>query len=64
MIIDLEVGDNLRKMVEDFCFKCEDRYNLGSEVRDAFGLDFGNMIDQLIKSHLEGELKEIIIKVK
>jgi len=37
---------------------------LGNEVRSAFGLDFGDMVDKLIKSHLKGELEEITIKVK
>jgi len=64
MKLELEIGMNLRIMVEEFCAQCEDRYNLGNQVSYAFGLDFGNMVDKLIKSHLEGELEEITIKVK
>jgi len=64
MKLELEIGDNLRGTLENFCSLCEDRYNLGNEVRSAFGLDFGDMVDKLIKSHLKGELEEITIKVK
>lgn len=64
MKLELEVGGNLRMMIEEFCSKCDDRYNLGSEVSAAFGLDFGDMVDKLIKSYSKGELKEITIKVE
>ena len=64
MKLELEIGLNLRMMVEEFCRHCEDRYNLGNQVSNAFGLNFGDMVDKLIKSHLKGELKEIIIKVE
>lgn len=64
MRIELEIGSNLKEAIQTFCRESENHYSLGTEVSAAFGLDFGNMVDQLIKSHLKGELEEIIIKVK
>jgi len=64
MRIELEVGDNLKTMLNDFCWYCDNKYSLGSEVRTAFGLDFGDIVDKLIKSYSKEELKEIIIKVE
>jgi len=64
MKLELEIGTNLRMMVEEFCVQCEDKYNLGHGVSNAFGLNFGSMVDKLIKSHLKGELKEIVIKME
>ena len=65
MKLELEIGLNLRMMVEEFCRHCEDRYNLGDQVSNAFGLNFGYMVDKLAESYLlSDELKEIIIKVE
>lgn len=63
MRIELEIGMNLRGAIETFCSECDNRYNLGNELSNAFGLNFGYMVDQLIKSHLKGELEEITIKI-
>lgn len=64
MKLELEIGTNLRMAIEHFCVHAGDEYNLGNEVSSAFGLNFGSMVDKLIKSHLKGELEEILIKVK
>jgi len=63
MRIELEIGDNLKEVVQTFCRECSDKHNLGTEVSAAFKLNFGNIADKLIKNYLEEELKEIIIKV-
>jgi len=64
MKLEIEIGPNLRMAIEGFCARSGDEYNLGNEVRSAFGLNFGGMVDSFIKSHLKGELKEIVIKVE
>jgi len=64
MKLELEIGINLKEAIQTFCRLSGDPYNLGSQVSDAFGLDFGDIVDKLIKSHLKGELEEVIIKVK
>ena len=64
MKLELEIGLNLRMAIEEFCASCDNRYDLGNELSSAFGLNFGSMVDKLIKSHLKGELEEILIKVK
>jgi len=64
MRIELEIGSNLKTVIETFCYECSDKHNLGTEVSAAFKLNFGDIVDKLIKSHLKKELKEIVIKVR
>jgi len=64
MRIELEIGSNLKTVIETFCYECSDKHNLGTEVSAAFKLNFGDMVDKLIKSYLKEELKEIVIKVR
>jgi len=46
MYIKIEFGENLSEGIMKFCDKCEDRYNLGSQLHDAFGID----IESIMKS--------------
>jgi len=65
MKIELEIGMNLRGAIETFCrIHGSDTDSLGTEISAAFGLNFGDIADSLIKSYSNSKLEEIIIKVK
>lgn len=64
MKLELEIGSNLKEAIQTFCRECTDDYDLGNQVSAAFNLNFGDIMNSLIKSHLNSELEEIIIKVR
>lgn len=64
MRIELEIGSNLKTMVETFCYECSDKHDLGTEVNAAFGLNFKNMVENLVKNHSNSKLEEIVIKME
>ena len=42
--VKLEIGENLRDVLEKFIEVCEDRYNLGAKVQDAFGVNWTKIL--------------------
>jgi len=44
MYIQIEFGENLSMVIKDFCSKCDDRYNLGTELHSAFGIDLESIV--------------------
>jgi len=64
MRIELEIGSNLSDAIQTFCrIHCSDT-NLGAAINDAFGLNFGYMVNSLAKNYAKSRLEEIIIKVE
>ena len=58
MYIELEIGDNLKDAIGEFCRRCEDKYNLGSNVESAFGIDFVRLMEQ------NKEMQNLIVTVE